>query len=375
MYAIASCAVEHTRDKSLGKMGRFILGEKRPLIISGPCSAETREQTIETALQLARSGKVDVIRAGVWKPRTNPGTFEGIGEPALEWLQEIKAQTGLPVAVEVANKAHVKLALKYGVDILWIGARTTVSPFAIQEIAEALHDNKDVTVLVKNPMTPDIGLWAGAVNRFINEGIPQQNIGLIHRGYAYFGDSKYRNPPMWHTIFEMRSRFPEMMMICDPSHICGCRPLLQGIAQQAADLCFDGMMIESHIAPDQAWSDSSQQVTPQDCITMLDNIMWRAKSADDPEFNDELNICRRQIDQIDAEIFDLLNRRMHTSDKIGEIKKANNVAILQSNRWEDICRRMLTITRRMGLSEEFVRTVLEAIHVESINRQNEIMNK
>ena len=375
MYAIASCAVEHTRDKSLGKMGRFILGEKRPLIISGPCSAETREQTIETALQLARSGKVDVIRAGVWKPRTNPGTFEGIGEPALEWLQEIKAQTGLPVAVEVANKAHVKLALKYGVDILWIGARTTVSPFAIQEIAEALHDNKDVTVLVKNPMTPDIGLWAGAVNRFINEGIPQQNIGLIHRGYAYFGDSKYRNPPMWHTIFEMRSRFPEMMMICDPSHICGCRPLLQGIAQQAADLCFDGMMIESHIAPDKAWSDSAQQVTPQDCITMLDNIMWRAKSADDPEFHDELNVCRQQIDQIDAEIFDLLNRRMHTSDKIGAIKKANNVAILQSNRWEDICRRMLTITRRMGLSEEFVRTVLEAIHVESINRQNEIMNK
>ena len=179
---------------------------------------------------------------------------------------------------------------------------------------------------------------------------------------------------MWHMIFEMRSRFPDMMMICDPSHICGCRPLLQGIAQQAADLCFDGMMIESHNAPDKAWSDSAQQVTPQDCITMIDNIMWRAKTADDPEFNDELNICRRQIDQIDAEIFDLLNRRMHTSDKIGEIKKANNVAILQSNRWEDICRRMLTITRRMGLSEEFVRTVLEAIHVESINRQNEIMN-
>ena len=356
-------------------MGKFVLGAKRPLIIAGPCSAETREQTIETAMQLARSGKVDVIRAGVWKPRTNPGTFEGIGEPALEWLCEVKEATGLPIAVEVANRAHVQFALKYNIDILWIGARTTVSPFAVQEIAEALHDNKDITVLVKNPMTPDIGLWAGAVNRLINEGIPQENIGLIHRGFAYFGDSKYRNPPMWHTIFEMRSRFPEMMMICDPSHICGCRPLLQGIAQQAADLCFDGMMIESHITPDKAWSDASQQVTPQDCITMLDNIMWRAKSADDPEFNDELNVCRRQIDQIDAEIFDLLNRRMHTSDKIGEIKKANNVAILQSNRWEDICRRMLTITRRMGLSEDFVRTVLEAIHVESINRQNEIMNK
>ena len=223
-------------------------------------------------------------------------------------------------------------------------------------------------------MTPDINLWEGAVKRLIAEGVPEKNIGLIHRGFSYFGHSTYRNPPMWHMIFEMRSRFPNMMMICDPSHICGCRPLLQGIAQQAADLCFDGMMIESHIQPDKAWSDAAQQVTPQDCITMIDNIMWRAKSADDPEFNDELNICRRQIDQIDAEIFDLLNRRMHTSDKIGEIKKANNVAILQSNRWEDICRRMLTITRRMGLSEEFVRTVLEAIHVESINRQNEIMN-
>ena len=245
--------------KSLGKMGKFILGEQRPLIISGPCSAETREQTIETAMQLARSGKVDVIRAGVWKPRTNPGTFEGICEPALAWLKEIKEQTGLPIAVEVANQAHVKLALKYGVDILWIGARTTVSPFAIQEIAEALHNNKDITILIKNPMTPDIGLWVGAVQRMINEGIPQENIGLIHRGFSYFGDSKYRNPPMWHMIFEMRSHFPEMMMICDPSHICGCRPLLQGIAQQAADLCFDSMMIESHIAPDQAWSDDARQ--------------------------------------------------------------------------------------------------------------------
>ncbi|MBQ2007109.1 MAG: 3-deoxy-7-phosphoheptulonate synthase, partial [Alistipes sp.] len=199
-------------------MGTFKLGQKRPLIISGPCAAETYEQTIETATQLARSGKVDVIRAGVWKPRTNPGTFEGIGEPALDWLNEIKQSTGLPVAVEVANKAHVQLALKHGVDILWIGARTTVSPFAVQEIAEALHGNQDITVLVKNPMTPDTGLWAGAVNRLLNEGIPEENIGLIHRGFAYFGDSKYRNPPMWHMIFEMRSRFPNMMMICDPSH-------------------------------------------------------------------------------------------------------------------------------------------------------------
>ncbi len=355
-------------------MEKFKLGAKRPLIIAGPCSAETREQTIETAMALARSGRVDVIRAGVWKPRTNPGTFEGIGEIGLEWLNEVKQATGLPIAVEVANRSHVEIALKHGVDLLWIGARTTVSPFAVQEIAESLHDNKDVAILIKNPMTPDIGLWAGAVNRLVNEGVPIENIGLIHRGFSYFGHSKYRNPPMWHMIFEMRSRFPDMMMICDPSHICGCRPLLYGIAQQAADLCYDGLIIESHCSPDKAWSDASQQVTPEDCITMIDNVMWRAKSASDPEFNSELNICRQQIDQIDSELFELLSERMRTAEKIGQIKKANNVAILQSNRWEDICRRMLSMTRGMGLSEDFVRTVLEAIHLESIARQNEVMN-
>lgn len=356
-------------------MGKFSLGNKRPLIIAGPCSAETKEQTIETAMQLARSGRVDVIRAGVWKPRTQPGTFEGIGEPGLQWLYEVKQATGLPIAVEVANRSHVELALKYGVDLLWIGARTTVSPFAVQEIAESLHDNHDVAILIKNPMTPDIDLWSGAVNRLINEGVPRENIGLIHRGFSYFGHSKYRNPPMWHMIFEMRSRFPDMVMICDPSHICGCRPLLYGIAQQAADLCYDGLIIESHICPDKAWSDASQQVTPDDCISMIDNVMWRAKTTEDPEFTSELNVCRQKIDQIDSELFELLSERMRTSDKIGEIKKASNVAILQSNRWDEICRRMLSMTREMGLSEEFVSSILETIHMESISRQNEIMNK
>lgn len=356
-------------------MGKFSLGNKRPLIIAGPCSAETKEQTIETAMQLARSGRVDVIRAGVWKPRTQPGTFEGIGEPGLQWLCEVKQATGLPIAVEVANRSHVELALKYGVDLLWIGARTTVSPFAVQEIAESLHDNHEVAILIKNPMTPDIDLWSGAVNRLINEGVPRENIGLIHRGFSYFGHSKYRNPPMWHMIFEMRSRFPDMMMICDPSHICGCRPLLYGIAQQAADLCYDGLIIESHICPDKAWSDASQQVTPNDCISMIDNVMWRAKTTEDPEFTSELNVCRQKIDQIDSELFELLSERMRTSDKIGEIKKASNVAILQSNRWDEICRRMLSMTREMGLSEEFVSSILETIHMESISRQNEIMNK
>lgn len=356
-------------------MGKFSLADKRPLIIAGPCSAETREQTIQTALELARSARVDVIRAGIWKPRTQPGTFEGIGEPGLQWLCEIKQATGLPIAVEVANRSHVELALKYGVDILWIGARTTVSPFAVQEIAESLHDNDQVTILIKNPMIPDIDLWAGAVCRLINEGVPRENIGLIHRGFSYFGHNKYRNPPMWHMILEMRSRFPDMMMICDPSHICGCRSLLHSIAQQAADLCYDGLIIESHICPDQAWSDASQQVTPEDCIAMINNIMWRAKTAEDPEFTSELNVCRQKIDQIDSDLFELLSERMRTSDRIGQIKKVNNVAILQSNRWSEIRQRMLSITRGMGLSEEFVSTILETIHLESISRQNEIMNK
>jgi chorismate mutase len=316
-----------------------------------------------------------VIRAGVWKPRTNPGTFEGIGEPALDWLNEVKQATGLPVAVEVANKAHVQLALKHGVDILWIGARTTVSPFAVQEIAETLHDNKDITVLVKNPMTPDTGLWVGAVNRLLNEGIPRENIGLIHRGFAYFGDSKYRNPPMWHMIFEMRSHFPDMMMICDPSHICGCRPLLQGIAQQAADLNYDGLMVESHLSPEQAKSDAKQQLTPEALNALLTEIKWRSAESDSAEYQIAIEELRRRIDRLDGEIFQLLAERMNASEEIGHIKRENDVMILQSARWESIVNRILTLHEASGLSREFIRTMLDAIHIESINRQNKVMKR
>ncbi|MBR2443561.1 MAG: bifunctional 3-deoxy-7-phosphoheptulonate synthase/chorismate mutase type II [Rikenellaceae bacterium] len=355
-------------------MSSFTLGAKRPLIISGPCSAETREQTLDTCVRLAATGVVDVLRAGIWKPRTQPGTFEGIGLPGLAWLAEAKRLTGLPIATEVASKKHVESALEFGVDILWLGARTTVSPFAVQEVADAVKGT-DVKILIKNPMNPDIALWAGAVSRFVNVGIPEENIGLIHRGFSYFGHSKYRNAPMWHMILEMRSRFPEMMMICDPSHICGCRDYLAEISQTAADLRYDGLIIESHICPDKAWSDAKQQLEPEALEQMVRNVNWRKATADCPEFQKSLNLYRDEIDQIDSELFELLGRRMDICEKIGTVKKENNVAILQSNRWGAIRDRILSQASKYNLSEEFLKTVLEAIHIESISRQNTIMNK
>ncbi len=355
-------------------MTKFNLNSKRPLIISGPCSAETRRQTLDTCLELAATGMVDVLRAGIWKPRTQPGCFEGTGIEGLAWLAEAKQQTGLPIATEVASQKHVESALDFGVDLLWIGARTTVSPFAVQEIADAVKGS-DTKILIKNPMNPDVNLWAGAVTRFMNVGIPAENIGLVHRGFSYFGHSKYRNPPMWHMIFEMRSRFPKMMMICDPSHICGCRDYLQQTAQTAADLRYDGLIIESHICPNKALSDAAQQITPEALAQMLRKINWRKDNADDPEFLNSLSIYRQEIDQIDSELFELLSRRMDICEKIGEVKRDNDVAILQSSRWGKIVERVTSQSEKLHLSPEFLKTVLEAIHIESINRQNAVMNK
>ncbi len=352
----------------------FSLDRKRPLIISGPCSAETEQQTLDTCTRLAATGLVDVLRAGIWKPRTRPGTFEGIGLVGLSWMARAKELTGLPFGVEVANAKHVESALEFGADMVWIGARTTGNPFSVQEVADALRGSQ-VTVLVKNPMNPDLDLWAGAVARLTNVGIPLERIGLIHRGFSYFGHSEYRNAPMWHLAIEMRSRFPEMMMICDPSHICGSRPRLLEVSQKAADLRFDGLIVESHICPDKAWSDASQQLTPSDFETMIRSINWRADSTDNPEFVKALSGLRDQIDQIDSEVFDLLSRRMKVAEKIGEVKKENNVAILQGGRWSSIVEKVTAQAPKLGLSEEFLKTVLEAIHIESINRQNDVMNK
>lgn len=350
------------------------LHSKHPLIIAGPCSAESEEQVLTTCKALADSGQVDILRAGVWKPRTKPNTFEGVGERGLAWLAKAKMQTGLPIAVEVANMKHCYTALSYGVDMVWIGARTTVSPFSVQEIADALRGS-DVKVLVKNPMSPDIDLWSGAVARLESVGIPRANIGLIHRGFTHVGETRYRNSPMWHIIIEMRRRHPDLVMICDPSHICGCRQYLYEVSQKAADLRYDGLIVESHCNPSEALSDAGQQLVPADLDAMLDRVVWRTDSTDSPEFHNALDKLRGEIDQIDAELFDLLAQRMRVAEEIGRVKKRNNVAILQGGRWNSIVDRVNAQADKLQLSREFLKTVLEAIHIESINRQNEIMNR
>ncbi len=348
------------------------LKAKRPLIISGPCSAETREQTLETCRRIAATGLVHILRAGVWKPRTKPGSFEGVGMKGLVWMNEARQETGLPFGVEVATPKHVEAALEFGADVLWVGARTTGNPFSVQDIADALR-GADVTVLVKNPMNPDIDLWAGAVARLQNAGI--RKLGLIHRGFSAYGVSRYRNNPMWHLAIEMRSRMPELPMICDPSHIAGKREYLREVAQKGADLYFDGLIIESHICPDQALSDAAQQVTPDNLETLLRSIVWRQSTTDNPEYNDKLSALRRQIDQIDAETFELLSKRMRVAEQIGRVKRENNVAILQGGRWNSIVEKVVSQAPQLGVSEEFLKTVLEAIHLESINLQNKIMNE
>src|SRR5512134_2748409 len=280
---------------------------KRPLIISGPCSAETETQVLETARRLAATGKVDMLRAGIWKPRTKPGMFEGVGAKGLPWMQQAKKLTGLPTTVEVATGKQVQDALTFDVDVLWIGARTTVNPFSVQEVADALR-GVDVPVLIKNPINPDLELWIGAVERVAKAGIKQ--IGLIHRGFSSYGNTEYRNAPMWHLAIEMKRRNPDQIIINDPSHICGRRDILQETAQKAIDLDFDGLMIESHIDPDNAWSDAKQQVTPEKLAEMLDNIKWRHETAEEKEFITALEKLREQINHLDDELIQLLGQRM-----------------------------------------------------------------
>jgi chorismate mutase len=342
---------------------------KRPLIISGPCSAETEEQVLKTAKDLAATGKIDVLRAGIWKPRTKPGLFEGIGEIGLEWLTAAKKETGLPTTVEVATAQHVEQALKHGVDILWIGARTTVNPFSVQEVADALK-GVDIPVLVKNPINPDLELWSGALERLQKVGI--QDIGMIHRGFSSYGNTEYRNAPMWHLPIEMKRRYPDMLLICDPSHICGNRHMLQMVAQKSIDLDFGGLIIESHIDPDNAWSDAKQQITPAVLSIMLADLVWRVKH--DAENETGLSLIRERIDQVDDELLSLLNRRMKMADEIGLYKKENNLTILQTARWNEILERAMLKSNSMTLSKEFLVKYFDAVHMESINHQNKVMN-
>ena len=345
---------------------------KKPLIISGPCSAETEDQVIETAVRLHKTGKIDMLRAGIWKPRTRPGSFEGIGTKGLPWLQKAKQITGLPVTVEVATGKQVEDALHFEVDVLWIGARTTVNPFSVQEVADALR-GADVPVLIKNPINPDLELWIGAVERVAKAGIKQ--IGLIHRGFSSYGNTEYRNAPMWHLAIEMKLRNPGMIIINDPSHICGRRDILLDVAQKAIDLDYDGLMIESHIDPDHAWSDAKQQVTPEVLAEMLSSIRWRKEDVASEEFHAAMEKMRQQINHLDDELMQILSQRMKVAEKIGQYKKENNITILQTNRWNAILERAFAKGEKLGLSKEFITKYFDAVHMESINHQNKIMNE
>ncbi|HWC54414.1 MAG TPA: chorismate mutase [Chitinophagaceae bacterium] len=345
---------------------------KRPLIVSGPCSAETEEQVLQTAERLAATGMVDMLRAGIWKPRTRPGMFEGIGTKGLPWLQQAKKITGLPVTVEVATAKQVEDALHFDVDVLWIGARTTVNPFSVQEVADALR-GVDVPVLIKNPVNPDIELWMGAVERVAKVGVKQ--IGLIHRGFSTFGNTDYRNAPMWHLAIEMKLRNPGMMMLCDPSHICGRRDTLMEVAQKAIDFDYDGLMIESHIDPDKAWSDAKQQVTPERLKEMLQSIIWRKEDVNSEEFHAALEKFRQQINHLDDELMQLLGQRMKIAEQIGRYKRDNNITILQTTRWNTIIEKALKKGEAIGLSKEFVTKYFDAVHMESINHQKKIMDE
>ncbi len=340
-----------------------------PLIISGPCSAETEEQVLQTCIRLAATKKVQVLRAGIWKPRTKPGSFEGVGSKALAWLQKAKQITNLPVAVEVATPQHVEEALQHNIDILWIGARTTANPFAVQAIADALY-NVNIPIFVKNPTNPDIELWIGAVERMQQAGIKE--MGLIHRGFTVYGSTAYRNAPVWSLAIEMKRRMQHIPMLCDPSHIGGHRDKLKAIAQQAIDLNMDGLMIETHIDPDNALSDAQQQITPELLLQLLHQLQWRSSLSNEQTFINALQKLREQIDYIDDELLMLLSQRMQIADKIGVYKKENNVAVLQMQRWNDILERAYKKMKELGLSQDFINKYFEAVHIESIRHQTEI---
>lgn len=344
---------------------------KRPFLVAGPCSAESEEQVMETARQLADQN-VDLFRAGIWKPRTRPNSFEGVGVIGLKWLKRVKEETGLKVTTEVANRQHVFEALKYGIDVLWIGARTTVSPFAVQEIADAL-EGVDIPVMVKNPINPDLKLWVGAIERLYGAGI--HRLAGIHRGFSSFGNSRFRNEPRWQLPIELIRQFPDLPMICDNSHICGRRDILGVVAQKAMDLNFDGLMTETHPNPDEAWSDAMQQITPDVYSGMIEGLIIREETSNDQEFQQSLNQLRQQIDEMDTELFNLIGKRMEVAENIGKYKKRNNISILQPTRWSEILDKSVARGARHGLSPDFIQKFLKAIHEESINHQEQVMNQ
>ena len=341
-----------------------------PLVVAGPCSAETEDQVLKIAHEL-KDSDVNYFRAGIWKPRTRPGNFEGVGALGLKWLQKVKAETGMKTATEVANAAHVKLALEHDIDLLWIGARSTVSPFIVQEIADAL-EGTDKIVLVKNPVNPDLALWLGGIERLYSANI--KNLGVIHRGFSTYEKTRYRNNPEWQIAIELQNRFPDLPLICDPSHITGKRDMIFEVSQTALDLNFNGLMIETHTNPDKAWSDAAQQVTPDSLIKLMEDLKIRKATDTEADYRNALNTLRTQIDVIDHQLIDILGKRMKIADAIGELKKDKNVAVLQSKRWNEILGKMILEGEQNKLSEEFILRVFKAIHQESINHQEKIMN-
>ena len=342
----------------------------KPLVIAGPCSAETEEQVRETVSQIKAEGYANVIRAGVWKPRTRPGSFEGMGEAALPWLVDAKKETGLPIAVEVTTPQHIELALKYGIDILWIGARTTVNPFNVQDLADALQ-GVDVPVLIKNPVNPDLALWIGAFERINRAGI--KKLGAIHRGFSNAQETKYRNSPMWNIAIELKTMFPELPMIGDPSHMAGKRAYLFELAQRALDLNYDGLIIESHRDPDKAWSDASQQLTPHALGEMLHELHVR-KPQYGTDYQGQLENLRSKLDNLDRELLEILGTRMSLVEQLGEYKRDNNVAVLQMDRWRQLRKSRADLGKQMNLYPDFVEELFELIHMASIRKQTEVMN-
>ncbi|MFY7757131.1 MAG: chorismate mutase [Flavobacterium stagni] len=339
-----------------------------PLVIAGPCSAETENQVLQIARELQDS-KVSIFRAGIWKPRTRPGGFEGVGEIGLKWLQKAKAETGLLMAVEVATAAHVKLALEHDIDVLWIGARTTVNPFAVQEIADALQNTEKI-VLVKNPVNPDLALWIGGVERLYNAGI--KKLGVIHRGFSTYEKTKYRNNPEWQIAIDFQSKYPDIPLIIDPSHITGKRDMIFQVTQQALDFNYDGMIIETHCDPDNAWSDAAQQVTPERLKQIIFDLVIRKEDDADGDYLQQLSKLRVKIDDYDSKLLDVIGQRMKVAEDIGALKKAKNVAVLQNKRWNEILERMVKEGEQRGLSEEFIVQFFKAIHQESISHQEKV---
>ncbi len=333
----------------------------RPIIIAGPCSAESREQVLETAQQLSQRG-VKIFRAGIWKPRTKPGGFEGVGKEGLSWLKEVKLKTGMLVATEVATAEHVAEAVTAGMDILWIGARTAANPFAMQELADAL-EGIDIPVLVKNPVNPDLELWIGALERLVNAGI--NNIGVILRGFSTYDQKIYRNLPLWHIPIELKRRYPNVTMFCDPSHIGGRRDLVAPVSQQAMELKFDGLMIECHCSPDEALSDAGQQITPEDLKNLVKGLIIRENSAG----ADSIELLRKQIDDADRQLLELLARRNAISKEIGMYKKENNMPVLQTGRYNEILEKRARMGETLGLDRDFVLAIMKSIHEESVKIQ------